>query len=357
MRAVKTFFLLLIIFSISACQFFLGPDPAGSPRGIFDRIWTDFDETYALFGVKEIDWDKVRAEYSPQIYSGMSDYELFRVCSNMLNTLNDYHVSLLSPFGVSIYLNYNNIEYNVYEVFPGIGIFNIQMDYLKDNGEITDDEMFLYGVFTSNENIGYVYLISFWDDSGIGLDLVQNWVKEIDGILKSLKNTDALVLDIRSNIGGSGSNMDYIASRFATEKKNYAVSSTKSGPGRDDFSTPVTWTVKPSSSAYTKPIVLLTNEGTISAGEWFTLALRTQSHVTHVGMPTCGALSARIVRPLINGWKYSMSVQKVTDVNGNSFEGKGISPNEEHLISDKTNYGGDAQLEYAINLAAGLAGK
>ena len=356
MRACKTVFILLIIFSISACQLFLGLDPDGSPKGIFDRIWTDFNETYALFDVKGIDWNKVYAEYSPQIYSGMSEYELFRKCSQMLNTLKDYHVGLLSPFGYSLYLSYNDINYNAAEVFPIINLYSVQMNYLKDKGNMSSDGMFLYGTFKSNENIGYIYLLNFWDNSDAELDIVQNWVKEIDNILKSLKNTDALVLDIRNNAGGTGSNMDYIASRFVSKQKNYAISRTKNGPGRNDFSAPVTWTVKPSSSAYTKPIVMLTNERTISAGEWFALALKTQSHITHAGKPTCGALSARVMRPLINGWKYSMSVQKVTDINGKSYEGEGISPNKEHLVDD-FNFSGDEQLEYSIDLAAGLAGK
>jgi C-terminal processing protease CtpA/Prc len=74
---------------------------------------------------------------------------------------------------------------------------------------------------------------------------------------------------------------------------------------------------------------MLTNKQTISGGEWFTLALRSQSHVTHVGGTTNGAFSLSLERSLINGWIYSVSVQKVTDMAGKCYEGIGISPEHE----------------------------
>ena len=83
---------------------------------------------------------------------------------------------------------------------------------------------------------------------------------------------------------------------------------------------------------YTKPVILLTNAQTMSAGEEFTMALVSQSHVTQVGNHTCGVFSLSLERCLANGWKYSVSVQKVTDPEGNIPEGKGIVPSAENLI-------------------------
>jgi C-terminal processing protease CtpA/Prc len=83
------------------------------------------------------------------------------------------------------------------------------------------------------------------------------------------------------------------------------------------------------------------------------MALKTQSHVTHVGTTTCGAFSARVIRPLINGWEYSISVLKVTDMAGKCYEGIGISPNKEHIVKndwEELRRNRDAQIEYALSL-------
>jgi hypothetical protein len=356
---------LMVIFSISACHVFLDPDPENSHRAIFDRIWTDFDEKYALFDVRGIDWKATRKIYSPQILPGMNDYDFFEVCSRMLNTLNDPHVYLAAPFGHSYFFNYPDMDYyDLYyrsnEPFPPFSLSLIREVYLDNLGTAVGDERFLYGRIKLSKSlrpVGYIFISDFMDFN-LGSDIIPDWVKKIDGIVKSVADTDLLILDIRNNNGGLGSNVNYIASRFASTQKNYIKSSTKNGPGRKDFTSPITWTVKPDGTRYTKSIVLLTNRETVSAGEWFTLALRTQGHITHVGETTRGAFSARVVRPLINGWEYTLAVQKVFNMDNKCLEGIGIVPDREvenswDKINGRNEHGQyippeDTQLEYAL---------
>jgi len=133
---------------------------------------------------------------------------------------------------------------------------------------------------------------------------------------------------------------------------------TKTGPGINDFSAPKIYTIKSIYKAsdgkygYIKPTVLLTNKNTVSAAEWFTMALRTQSHVTHIGTTTCGAFSVRITRFMINGWLYSISSERATDMDGKSYEGKGVSP---YIVLQNT-YAKDDQLEYAVEYVKKSAG-
>jgi C-terminal processing protease CtpA/Prc len=332
------------ILSTSACHIFLGPDPDSSPRGIFEYIWNDYNETYALFNVKGINWNEKYAEYSPQIQDDMSDYDLFRVCAKMLNSLNDFHVWLSSPFAFSFFWDYNDYDdYDNYKDYDYAMIYWERSGYLdiksirnslKDEGTLIGkpNSYFLYGTFKERLNIGYIYISDF-NDYVIGVDVIPDWTKEIDNIVKSLRDTtDALIIDIRSNGGGLGSNVDYIASRFVSVEKPYLKSRVKTGPGTNDFSAFKTWTIKPAGITYTKRVVLLTNEGTSSAAEWLVMALRTQPHVIHMGSKTAGGFSPRIVRPLINGWYYSISVMEVTDINGKCFEGEGIHPENENKI-------------------------
>ena len=90
--------IILLLASISACQLFLGADADGSPKGIFNTMWNDFNETYALFEHKGVDWNDVYNTYSPQISSNMSDQALFNVLAEMIEVLNDAHVWIVAPF-------------------------------------------------------------------------------------------------------------------------------------------------------------------------------------------------------------------------------------------------------------------
>jgi C-terminal processing protease CtpA/Prc len=326
---------------LSSCQAFLGHDPGNNPRDIFERIWTDFDENYALFDVKGIKWDNVYGTFSPLVSSGMSEQQLFDVCANMLKTLNDAHVYIMSPFDFSNsggrFDTVNNEPFSL----------EVVKKYLNNGGSSAGDGMFLYGTVLSKPSVGYIYIAGFASGS-TGTAQTQDWTKAIDGIVQSLADTDSLVLDIRGNRGGLPANVDFIAGRFVSGQKDYVEVRTKNGPGRNDFSSPISNAIKPAGSRYTKPIVLLTNKQTISGGEWFTLALRTQNHITHAGGKTNGAFSLSLERSLINGWIYSVSVQKVTDMAGICYEGTGITPKYEvtNTVGEIAS-GKDTQLEYA----------
>jgi C-terminal processing protease CtpA/Prc len=249
----------------------------------------------------------------------MGDEALFQVCADMLNDLNDSHVYLLSP----------SMAFNSGGRFDSTNNepFSLQVirdHYLDGKGSATADGMFVYGTFTSEPSVGYIYIAGFAKgETEIGS---QDWVKAIDGIIGSLSATTGLIVDVRGNRGGLQANVDYIANRFASTERDYVEVRTKNGTGRNDFSSPISHTIKGEGTRYTKKIILLTNKQTISGGEWFTLALRSQPHVTHAGSTTAGAFSLSLERLLVNGWIYSVSVQKVTDMNGICYEGVGITP-------------------------------
>jgi len=84
------------------------------------------------------------------------------------------------------------------------------------------------------------------------------------------------------------------------------------------------------------------------------MAMKEFPRVIQCGGVTAGAFSLSLMRPLPNGWYYSMSVQKVTDMRGICYEGRGLSPEEDYLIDNTSEdfaAGYDRQLEAAINLA------
>ena len=350
------FLILPLFLLLSTCELFLGQDPDTSPEEVLKSLWNDFNNIHANLdfrmcsNTKYNSWYDVYYNehngYALKITSNMSEESLFNVCANMLKELNDPHVGLYAPgkFVGSYYDSYRE-DFSLSTV----------KSYLIDNGNNVYRN-FLYGKFSTEPDIGYIHIALFTDGDSEQDD--NDWGRAIDNIINDLANTNAIVLDVRGNRGGQILAMEYIATRFISEQKDYIKTRIKNGPGPNDLSAPKIYTIKPFSIvsddmySYTKPIVLLTNRNSVSAAEWFTFALRTQSHVTHTGTPTCGALSSRIDRPMINGWYYSISPERVTDMNGVYYEGIGISPNEEHIRVNTPNTTGDEQLDYAIKLAA-----
>jgi len=349
--------ILPIVLLLSACQFFLGPEPDTSPPEVLKSLWTDFNNIHANLDLRMSNnsngyknwYDVYHNEttgYALKVNFGMSERDLFFVCAEMINELKDPHVALFAP-GLSLG-SYSRRSFNIESV----------RDMLNGHGN-TGFANFVFGKFSSDPDIGYINILSFEREKAGTKD--QEWGKVIDKIVNSLADTKALVLDVRYNGGGDVYITEYIAARFASVSKDYLKARVKTGPGKNDLSAPIIYTVKSISKAsgnqysYTKPIVLMTNEYSVSAAEWFTMALRTQSHVTHAGERTCGAFSSRKDRYMINGWLYTISPERVTDMNDKIYEGIGISP-ECIIPSNSTDAADIQQLESAIKLAVKLAG-
>jgi len=374
--------ILIIVFLYSTCTLFLGSESDDSPRGIFETVWNDFNKTYSLFAHKSINWNIIYDDFSPKVHNNMTDAELFEVIFNMLSTLDDTHIYFQSQTtggntGSSTWDNNTNYG-SVFKVeftndaFDDFTIYdkyvNFEVIYSWDDWRIPTaitQTGISWGRFKDYPDIGYIYIPTFSDAEGVFL-ATGEWAKTIDNIIQNLADTRALVLDIRGNNGGYPSNQYYLQSRFASAKRDYMTMQTKNGPGSNNFSTSLISTIEPAGTTYTKPIKLLVNNNTVSAAEWFTIALRTQDHITVVGSNTNGALSTRVLRPLINGWDYTMSVQIVRCVqHGECYEARREDPNDrsstlirgitpDHLAPASTwaemSSGIDLQLDEALRL-------
>ena len=90
------FFLLIILaFSLNACEKALISTTANSPKSVFDTLWKFVDESYIYFELKKVDWTAIYEKYEPQIQDNMTDEALYEVCLNMINELRDGHLSLI----------------------------------------------------------------------------------------------------------------------------------------------------------------------------------------------------------------------------------------------------------------------
>lgn len=345
MKTIKTlcqiFIFCTIIMIFQSCTFFYGKEAELSYTAMFDSLWQDYDDTYALFDVRNVDWNEQYEKCRPLIHNDMTDKDFLEVLKKLLYPLNDAHVYVKANIGCL-----NSGEDNVIT-----DIFSLDAVCKKyiENPKKCGNKIITYGRLKSDSQIGYIHIAAF-SSGQTGINQKQNWADDIDFVLEELRDTKSIILDVRGNRGGLTGNVSRISGRFCKENKTYAISRTKNGSGKNDFGDAVELEIKKNGSwQYTNPVILLTNAQTMSAGEEFTMALVSQSHVTQVGNHTCGVFSLSLERCLANGWKYSVSVQKVTDSEGNIPEGKGIVPAAENLILNPS-VSHDLQFERAMEL-------
>ncbi|MEQ9308601.1 MAG: S41 family peptidase [Balneolaceae bacterium] len=338
----KYFLFLFIgigVLLISCEQVILGSDEPNNPEHNFEILWNDFDKHYALFEVKNINWDSLYTVYRPQVTPSTSDDELWQLITEMLDHLDDEHVKIriqaeephnYVEFASGAEKNLRALEEFSIELIAGAYVETL---YQKD-------DFYSYGKLY-NENIGYIHAIAML---GANPSSIYNAISELGDL-------DAIIMDVRNNIGGADQYSAEFARTFSDGRHFLYTVETRNGPNYDDFDAPLKVFSKPHQpNNFTKPVVLLTDTFTISAAEIFTMHMKSFSHVTHIGDTTAGAHSdVGAARFLPNGWTYEYSIMKYLMPDGTSLEGVGIAPDiYKQNSSANIEAERDIVLEYAI---------
>ncbi|HEU5137667.1 MAG TPA: serine hydrolase [Steroidobacteraceae bacterium] len=318
------------------------------PEAVFEEFWAIYNEGYALFGVKHVDWDAVYRVYRPRVSPSTKDDELWALMGEVIGLLNDVHVSVRDPKserqvrsgGRSIGVGpFDNGEFSLDLVAKTYAVRGLQS---------AADGAIHYGWLPGE--IGYLHIGRFRD-----LDAS---ARATDQAIAALKNAKGLLLDVRNNGGGDDRVGQAIASRFVVAARPYMTVAMRR-PGRvpPAFLDPVEWRLAPAGPLqFTRPIVLLVNSRSISAAENFALALRAVPQAIIVGETTAGAMADIVTRVLPNDWQVTVPINLFRDVNGVSWEGVGITPdlwvkNERSEVASGT----DRALQMALEfLRAGV---
>lgn len=309
---------VLVCASGGCADVLLSPEPGASPPEVAHALWTEVDQYYSYFDVSGIDWDSIGSEYLPLVTASTSDNELFNVLSAMLSKLRDGHATLDSPsrhYGYDgWYANYpRNYE-------PGfISAYLAQPRGIATGGAVS------WGTLPAG--VGYLRISTF-AQSGIG--------EGVDTALASLgASMRGLVLDIRSNGGGSDTQSEAAAARFTAERVMYRTVRYKDGPAHDAFGPKEEdWLEPAGRHRYLGPVAVLTNRGVYSAAEDFLLAMRVLPRVTTVGDTTGGGSGNPIPRELPNGWVVHVPRWRVWAADGTFFEGVGLAPDVDVQLTD-----------------------
>jgi carboxyl-terminal processing protease len=330
----KTFTIFILFLPIVACENMFIEPPVNNPEAVFENLWTTFNEEYAPFEERNVKWDEMYDLYRSMVRSNTTDAELFTILSQMLATLDDGHVSLMAPKRDVFFSN------KIRNELIDDALFSIPVvkTYLEPGYQEGDENSYIYGKI-KNENIAYI----FFDYVG------KNFFK-LNDFLNDFSNVKGYIIDLRHNKGGD---FTYCFSEIGrlTNQSNYVFrSKTKNGPGPNDYTDWHEWQIHPKGEYIKKPIFVLIDRYTISAGERAVMAFSTLQNVTLVGDTTNGAHGTMIGRELSNGWFYSLVPQKVELFDGKSYEGTGLAPDiySKNLISEITK-GIDETLQTAID--------
>jgi carboxyl-terminal processing protease len=214
--------------------------------------------------------------------------------------------------------------------------------------EITRKQIMVSSVETefkskNGNNYAHVRVNQFGDNTN------KEWDKTISDIEKRFKNgsVSGIILDLRGNPGGYLESAVYLASEFIQNDKLIVKQETSNE--QDTL-----YKVRRNGKLLDIPLVVLINEGSASASEILSGALRDYKRATLIGQKSFGKGSVQEALELQGGAGLHVTVAKWILPNGDWINGVGITPeiiienktDENNSLTDET----DAQLQKALEV-------
>ena len=194
-------------------------------------------------------------------------------------------------------------------------------------------------IIGENNKIGYLRLKSFNENSDKQL------FKKINNFEKKEKLT-GYILDLRNNPGGLLTQAISITDFFLDDGEIVSTKGRKINETRRFFS-------KRGDGINGKPLIVITNNGSASASEIVSGALKDHKRAIILGENSYGKGSVQSVIPLRNGGGLRLTISKYYLPSGKSISEVGVLPDifvEESGKDFKINTETDNQLKYAIDL-------
>lgn len=307
-----------------------------NPYTNFDALWETLDQKYCYFETKNLDWDGVKTIYRAKLTHVKTAFDLFDVCAQMLDTLQDGHVNLYSSFDISRCTGwFDNYPANYNETVV-YGAHYLGSDYRIAGG-------FHYGLINNGE-IGYIRYRDFSNGfTSANFSYMDYYFKDCKGI----------IIDVRNNGGGQLDYSKNFASCFFTEKTITGYMRHKTGFGHTDFSEMQPMYVDPALAPIDwskRKVVVLCNRRCYSATNDFVVKMLQAPNVTVIGGKTGGGGGMPLSSELPNGWMIRFSAVPMYDQNGSEIE-FGVNPDIQINTTDEdATTGKDTIIEYAINL-------
>lgn len=130
--------------------------------------------------------------------------------------------------------------------------------------------------FRQENDVGIVTIPRFFGEA--------EYYAEIDAAMTEAADSAALILDLRNNCGGGPMQVKYVSTYFFAEKTHLVSTEMRGEPISER------WTLDevPGPRFLDKPLYIVTNQKTFSAGESFTFGMKTTGRAIVVGEATGG---------------------------------------------------------------------
>jgi len=328
---------ILIVYTIPGCTELI-VNPAASNKNMedFEAAWKRINDVYPFLEFKNINWDSVYTVYYTKVEEAKGD-EFYFVLHDLLAELKDGHVYYHTNGGAEVYPFYPARHYKDRHAYSPF----VVRTYFDKELKVTGSRSAEYEILP--ENIGYIFLSNFGDDY---------LFNEFPPIMLFMLNTKGLIIDIRQKRGGNTLNVWAVLKCFVTDSLPFPEIGFLGEIVDPDIIVP------DEIISYTKPVVVLVNGSTYSAGELTTEMLKQLSNVTAIGDTTGGGGGAgnsqgptKSAFTLPSGKLISTPTGYIKRYDGQYYEWNGVPPDiyVEQTEADILN-GRDRILECAINM-------
>ncbi len=180
-------------------------------------------------------------------------------------------------------------------------------------------------------NVGYLKFDYFHDPAEAA--------ETATSIMKFLENSDALIIDLRSNNGGVMELGQFLSSYFFKNKdlplyKYYYYENKRKRIDREMWLLPSV----PGNRLENVTLYILTSNATFSAAEWMSYSLQNLKRATIIGEQTAGGAHPVDRKILVNGFSINIPFGEIVDpITNLDFEGKGVTPDVKCAGSDALN--------------------
>ena len=329
----------LVLDRLDALPPIRGTDPG--PVNVFNVFWQVIQENFASFSLLGLDWNEVRSRYRSRLSAGMSDSELFQLLGDMGAELLDGHTTIENTT-TGWFRNTGPRPSLLGDVLSWDVMNNVAQNFLDTPSFrlVPGDDRIRYGTL-ENGRIGYLAIIDFEYRS-------RKFAQSLDRVFTDLAGTEMLLIDLRHHFGGDNWHALDLANRLTDQRRHVLTRVVRTG-GPDEFDAPAEYFAEPEGVTYNnRPVYLLTNDGTASAGDVASLMLSSLPTVTQVGEATRGMFS-QLTRLLPNGWVMTTTNERFLSLDGINYEYQGIEPELEVINTVAAlNRGEDEIIEAAI---------
>ena len=324
-------------------------------KRLFSLFIETCEENYAFSKERNLNWRSIKDEFKNKITDSTTEKELFEYLGQIVTRTKDQHTKIIAENGQTlqyritpsaeivseVFRNQSDVKNlnDYFNLFFNTNYKNISDSLLHGKGNKAANGQLEWG--SLNNNIGYISIYAFDGFAPKGFTRKQQMDSlnhHMQHIISSLKDKEAIIIDISFNFGGFDAASLTLASYF-TDKPKLAYISQVYNNG--SFYDEAKVYIRPAGKiVYTKPVYILMTDISRSQAEGFAMTMKANSNVKLVGTNTLGILSSMLGKSIGNFYSTS-SNQRLLLPNGKYYEVSGVEPDIKITVFNKENiFGG-----------------